>query len=117
MKNFASFLAVTVVVLSAVVFGLTLVIHADLAARSLWISAAAVVVVQAVTFSLMRLMQPTNVMAGYALGFLVRIISLVVFGAYGVKAFGLSLQPALLGMAGFFFISTLIEPFFLKPKA
>ena len=116
MKKFASFLAVTVAVLSLVVIVLTLVIHDDLAARSLWISAAAVVVVQAITFSLMRLMQPVNVMAGYALGFMVRIISLLLFGFFGVPGFGLSLQPALLGMAGFFFISTLIEPFFLKTK-
>jgi hypothetical protein len=32
-----------------------------------------------------------------------------------VKALGLSMQPALLSMAGFFFVSTVIEPVFLKP--
>ncbi len=115
MKRFASFLAVTVLVLAAVVWLLTRVVPGDLAARSLWISAGTVIVVQAGTFSLLRLMQPVNGMAGYAMGFIIRIVSLVLFGYFGVPGFGLSLQPALLGMAGFFFISTLIEPFFLKP--
>jgi len=95
----------------------TRVVPGELAAHSLWISAAVTVVVQGVTFGLMLMMQPTNVMAGYALGFMVRVISLAAFGYFGVPAWKLSFQPALLGMAGFFFISTLIEPFFLKPKA
>jgi hypothetical protein len=118
MKKFASFLAVMAAVLSLVAWVITLAVPADtgsLVARSVWASVAVAVVVQAMSFGLMRLMQPVNVMAGYALGMILRILSLVLFGYFGVKGFGLALQPALLSLAGFFFVSTLIEPFFLKP--
>ena len=63
----------------------------------------------------MRMMQPVNVIAGWGMGMVIRLITLVLFGMFGVKALGLALQPALLSMAGFFFVSTLIEPVFLKP--
>ena len=46
---------------------------------------------------------------------MLRVIALVAFGLIGVKSLGLSMQPALLSMAGFFFVSTVIEPVFLKP--
>jgi hypothetical protein len=80
-----------------------------------WASAITVVIVQALAFALVRMMQPTNVMAGWGLGMMLRVIALVAFGLFGVKALGLSMQPALLSMAGFFFVSTVIEPVFLKP--
>ena len=115
MKKFASFLAVMAAVLSVVAWVITLAVPGELVARSVWASVAVAVVVQAMSFGLMRLMQPVNVMAGYALGMILRILSLVLFGYFGVKGFGLALQPALLSLAGFFFVSTLIEPFFLKP--
>lgn len=115
MKKFASFLAAITAVLSAVAWVITLAVHGDLVARSVWASVAVAVVIQAASFGLMRLMQPVNVMAGYALGMILRILSLVLFGYFGVPGFGLALQPALLSLAGFFFVSTLIEPFFLKP--
>jgi hypothetical protein len=46
---------------------------------------------------------------------MLRVIALVAFGFFGVKALGLSMEPALLSMAGFFFVTTVIEPVFLKP--
>jgi hypothetical protein len=118
MKKFAGFVAAIAAVLSVVAWVITLAVpggSSPLVARSVWASVAVAVVVQAVAFGLMRLMQPVNVMAGYALGMVLRILSLVVFGYFGVKGFGLALQPALLSLVGFFFVSTLIEPLFLKP--
>ena len=94
---------------------ITLAVPGEMVSRSVWASAAAVVVVQALAFSLVRMMQPSNVMAGWGLGMMWRVIALVAYGLVAVPAFGLSLQPALLSMAGFLFLSTLIEPVFLKP--
>ncbi len=115
MKKYASFLAAITAVLSVLAWVITLAVPGALVARSVWASVAVAVIVQAIAFGLMRLMQPVNVMAGYALGMILRILSLVLFGYFGVPGFGLALQPALLSLAGFFFVSTLIEPFFLKP--
>jgi hypothetical protein len=114
-KKFASFLAAMTAVLSVIAWGITLAVPGAVTARPVWASVAVAVVVQAMSFGLMRLMQPVNVMAGYALGMILRILSLVLFGYFGVPGFGLALEPALLSLAGFFFVSTMLEPFFLKP--
>lgn len=115
MKKFASFIAITIAVVSAGAWVIARAVPGQDVARSVWISAATVVMVQALTFLIARTMQPENVIAGWGLGMLLRVLTLVMFGLFGVKALALSLQPALLSMAGFFFVSTVIEPVFLKP--
>ncbi len=115
MKRFAGFIAATIGIVAVGAECITLAVPGQVVARSVWVSAAIAVIVQAVAFSLVRMMQPLNVMAGWGLGMLLRIIVLAVYGFVGVKALGLSLEPALLSLAGFFFVSTVIEPVFLKP--
>jgi hypothetical protein len=114
-KRFAGFIAVTVAVVCGGAWIITLAVPGTDVARSVWVSAIAVVVVQVGAFAIARTMVPVNVIAGWGMGMLVRFFALVLFGVFGVKALGLSMQPALLSMAGFFFVSTLIEPVFLKP--
>jgi hypothetical protein len=114
-KTFAGFIAVTVAVVCVGAWIITRAVPGQDVSRSVWASAVAVVIVQAATFSIAWMMRPVNVIAGWGLGMVIRLITLVLFGMFGVKALGLALQPALLSMAGFFFVSTLIEPVFLKP--
>lgn len=83
--------------------------------RSVWTSAVIVVIVQLLAFGLVRMMGQPNVIAGWGLGMILRFVALIAYGLVGVKALGLSMQPAMLSMAGFFFVTTLIEPVFLKP--
>lgn len=115
MKQLAGFMAATIVVVCVGAWIVTWAVPGQDIPRSVWASAIAVVIVQAVTFSIAWMMRPVNVIAGWGMGMVVRLITLVLFGMFGVKALGLALQPALLSMAGFFFVSTLIEPVFLKP--
>jgi hypothetical protein len=114
-KKFAGFIAATIAVVCAGAWVVTLAVPGRDTARAVWTSAGIVIVVQAFAFSLVRMMQPVNVIVGWAMGMLLRFVVLFAYGFLGVKALGLSMQPALLGMAGFFFVSTLIEPVFLKP--
>ena len=115
MKKFGWFIATTIAISAVGAWVTTLAVRGPDVARSVWVSAAVAVVMQAIAFSLVRLMQPTNVIAGWGLGMLLRVIALVLYGFLGVKAFGLSMEPALLSLAGFFFVSTVVEPIFLKP--
>jgi hypothetical protein len=115
MKKFAGFIAVTIGVVCAGAWIITRAVPGPDVSRSVWASAIAVVIVQTLAFSLVRMMQPVNVIAGWGLGMLLRLVVLVAYGFFGVKALGLSMEPALLSMAGFFFVSTVIEPVFLKP--
>ena len=115
MKHFGGFMAVTIAVVCLGAWIIARAVHGEDVSRSVWASAVVVVVVQAAAFSIAWMMRPVNVIAGWGMGMVIRLITLVLFGMFGVKAFGLVLQPALLSMAGFFFVSTLIEPVFLKP--
>ena len=115
MKRFGGFITATICLCLAGAFAVGLAKPGNEVLRSVWTSAAIVVVVQAAAFSLVRMMGQPNVIAGWGLGMILRFVALIAYGLVGVKALGLSMQPALLSMAGFFFITTLIEPVFLKP--
>jgi hypothetical protein len=114
-KQFAGFLASTIAIVCVGAWIVTRAMPGQDVARAMWASAIVVVIVQAAAFGIAWMMRPVNVIAGWGMGMLLRLFSLVLFGMFGVKALGLVLQPALLGMAGFFFVSTLLEPVFLKP--
>jgi hypothetical protein len=114
-RRFAGFIGATIAVVAGGAWIITRAAPREGVARSVWTSAAVVVMVQGLAFSLARLMQPVNVIAGWGMGMMLRFAVLVAFGLFGVRALGLAMEPALLSMAGFFFVSTLIEPVFLKP--
>ena len=66
----------------------TLVVPGQDAARAVWTSAAIVVVVQGVAFSLVRMMGAQNVIAGWGLGSMLRFAALIAYGFFGIKACG-----------------------------
>ena len=115
MKKFVGFVLVTIAVCCGGAWGITLAVPGQDISRAVWTSAVIVMIVQPLAFQLARMMGPQNVIAAWGLGSMLRGIVLIVFGLFGVKAMGLSMEPALLSMAGFFFVSTVIEPVFLKP--
>jgi hypothetical protein len=49
------------------------------------------------------------------MGMGLRFLTLAVYALLVVKALGLAQAPALLSLAGFFFVTTLVEPLLLKP--
>jgi hypothetical protein len=113
-KKFGGFMVVTIAVVCVGAWVTTRVVPGPDVSRAVWTSAGIVVVIQALAFLLVRSMGPLNVIAGWGLGTMLRAVTLVAYGFFGVKALGLLMQPALLSMAGFFFVSTVIEPVFLK---
>ena len=108
------FTGVTALVVLVLAWVITLLLPRD-AARSVWISAGTAVVVQAAAFALTRATQPANVMAGWGAGMIIRVMALAAYALLAVKALGLVIGPALLSLAFFLFVTTLIEPVFLKP--
>ena len=84
--------------------------------RALGIAAVIAFVVQLVAFGIARAFaRRQNVMAGWGLGIGLRFAMLLLFGFVVVPALALPLAPALMSLAVFLFVSTLIEPLFLKP--
>lgn len=102
-----------------VVFGLAWVITAvaasDAVSRAVWTSAALAFGVQLVTFAVAWPFLAKNPLMGWGLGSLLRLLTLVLYALVGVSSSGLAAAPALLSLAGFFFVSMLLESLFLKP--
>ena len=88
----------------------------DASVRSaLSITAALAFLVQMVAFQIARLWQrKQNVIAGWGIGIALRFGVLVIFALIVAPRVGLPLSASLLGLATFLFVSTLIEPLFLK---
>jgi hypothetical protein len=83
--------------------------------RALGIAAGVAFVVQMVAFVIAReFARRQNVMAGWGIGIALRFVVLLAFGLFAVPAFGLPTSSSLLGLAMFLFVTTLIEPLFLK---
>jgi len=83
--------------------------------RALGLSAVVAFIVQVASFLVVREMaRRKNVMAGWGIGIALRVSALVIFALAGVPRLGLPLSASLLGLATFLFVTTLIEPLFLK---
>jgi hypothetical protein len=77
-------------------------------------SAVVALVVQLVAFAITRSVAPRHLIAGWGAGSLLRFLTLGVYALLAVKVFGLAPVAALVSLAAFLFLSTLIEPLFLK---
>ena len=82
--------------------------------RAVLISALIAVLTQIAAFAIVRGMSARNVIAGWGLGSVLRLAVLVVFALVVVPRFGLPSGPATISLALFLFVTTLVEPLFLK---
>ena len=86
-----------------------------MAQQAVWFSASIALGIQIIGFLFVRVNASAHVMAGWGAGMLLRFLTLVLHALIGVRLMGFPPAPALLSLAAFFFVSTLIEPVFLKP--
>ena len=82
--------------------------------RAIVISGAVAMAVQLIAFAIVRLSATKNLIAGWGLGAILRFLVFVVYALVIVKALGLPSAAALISLATFLFVSTLVEPLFLK---
>lgn len=114
MRAFGLFAAATAAIVLAGGWALSLVWPSDDAVRAIRISAIVAVVVQLFTFAIVRLGRGRNAIAAWGLGTLLRFAVLICYAFVGAKALGPAGMPALLSLALFFFLSTLVEPLLLN---
>lgn len=82
--------------------------------QAIWISAAVVVLVQLLTFGIVKVMGRRNAMlAGWGIGIVVRATALALYGLLFAKLLGLPLAAALVSFAVFMFASMLLESFMI----
>ena len=100
--------------IALVAWMLTLALAGPGANSAIGASAVVAVVVQIAAFAVTHSMMSHNVVAGWGAGSLVRLLTLFVYGLLAVKVLGLPAVPALISLVVFFFLSTLLEPLFLR---
>ncbi len=115
MKKFAIFALVSLALIAVAAWLLTLVFPTPADRRAIEVSAVVAYVVQLSSFTIARAFAATNVIAGWGLGMLIRFVVLAIYAFAGVKVLGLPVAAALVSLAAFFFVSTVIEPVLLKP--
>jgi hypothetical protein len=114
-KRALSFAALSLVLIVGLAWLLTRLWPDPLAQKAVWFSAGIALAIQVIGFVFVRILMPANMIAGWGAGMLLRFLTLVIHALVGTKVMGYPPAPALLSLAAFFFVSTLIEPVFLKP--
>ena len=77
-------------------------------------SAGLTLVVQLVSFAVARLFLKKNFMLGWGLGSLLRLVVLVIYAVVVARLWRAPATPALLSFVVFLFVTTVVEPVFLR---
>jgi hypothetical protein len=113
-KAFAIFAVATAAIVAASGSLLALAYRGGAERHAIVVSAWVAFGVQLFAFAIARLTLRSNVVAGWGLGALLRMAALAVYAFLVVNALGLVSGAALISLATFFFLTTLIEPLLLK---
>jgi hypothetical protein len=113
MKRLAAFAAIAAALTGATAAIMTIVWSTPAEERAIWLSAAIAFVVQLLAFGVASLVRREQALVGWGLGALMRLVTLSVYALVFVKALGLPATAALVSLATFFFLSTLVEPLLL----
>jgi hypothetical protein len=81
--------------------------------RAIVMSAGIAFTVQCLTFGIARAIMPMGLWTGWGAAVGIRAVTLIMHGFVGVPLLGLDAAPALLSLAAFFLMTSVIEPFFL----
>jgi hypothetical protein len=114
MKRIGLYAAIAAPLIAVAALVLSLAFDAPLERRSVITSALLAFVVQIAAFGAVGLASRDHVMTGWGIGVLVRFLVLVGYAFLVVGAVGLAPAAALISLATFFFLCTLVEPLVLR---
>lgn len=113
MKRLLAYGAASTALVVALLVVMHLLVQDDAARSAFRVSAAIAVFVQLLGFAVARAVARENVMAGWGLGVLLRFAAVFAM-AFATGRLALPVGPTLMSLVAFLFVSTLIEPLFLK---
>jgi hypothetical protein len=108
-----AYAAVTLLLVALGVWAFALVYGGAAERRAVYVSAAVAFVVQLPAFAIARRTAGVNIFAGWGAGALLRFVTLGIYAFLVVEPMALPSGAALLSLATFFFVSTLVEPLLL----
>src|SRR5262245_54306926 len=116
MRIFALYAVIVVTLVSLVGWLLTHAFRNPGDAAAIRLSAIVVVVVQLAAYGMTRLMAPRGIIAAWGAGSLLRFVVLAIYALLVVKVLSMPAVAALISIAAFFFLTTLVEPLLLRPR-
>jgi hypothetical protein len=114
-RRFAAFAATCLAVIAACLAALWLLFRQPAERNALLVGAALAFAVQLAAFAIAAALSRHNIMAGWGAGALLRFATLAAYALVVVPQLGFPLTAALVSVALFLVLSTMVEPFFLKP--
>jgi hypothetical protein len=112
-RGFAEYL--TACVLSIAIIGAIAWTLATPAGRPMVVTSAGLAfAVQLAAFGLARLYRRRNLLVGWGLGSVLRVVALVIYAVVVARLLRAPVAPALLSFMAFLFVTTVVEPIFLK---
>lgn len=113
-KSWAGYAISAVALIAIVGWLLTLAFPGPQDAAAIRLSAVVAIVVQLVAFAITKLVARRHLIAGWGAGTLLRFFALVVYALLAVNVLTVAPVAALVSLAAFLFLSTLMEPLFLR---
>ena len=98
----------------AVIGGISALFTEGLGRQAILASAVLALVVQLLAFTVARMFLDRHVFIGWGMGSAMRFIALAIYAVIVAKLWGAPIMAALLSFAAFLFVTTVIEPLFLK---
>ncbi len=114
MRAILAFAATTLLIILGAGWALTFAFPSPADRSAIVTSGWIALVVQLIGFAIARLTLRHNVIAGWGLGALLRFVVLGIYAFVMVGALGLPSTAAVISLALFFFLSTLVEPLLLN---
>lgn len=113
MRPFVLYLAACVAAIS-VVGAIASQFTQGLGRQAILVSALVVLAVQLLAFTVARLLKSRHVLVGWGMGSAMRFVALALYALIVAKLWAAPVMAALLSFAAFLFVTTVIEPLFLK---
>ena len=117
MKTVAVYAAISAAVIVALALLLSFLYGGVEAQRAIMVSAGTAFTVQLFAFALLRSWRGPAVMLAWGIGALARFVVVAIYALLIIRTSVLPVEPALISLALFFVICTLIEPFLLEHKS
>jgi hypothetical protein len=113
MRPYAGFAASCVAIIALI--GAAAAVFSEPDARQAIVASGIVaLVVQMAAFTVTRLLQGAHAMVGWGIGSGMRFVAVVLYAVVVAKLWQTPVASALLSFVGFLFVTTLVEPLFLK---
>ena len=113
MRGFAEYLVSCVLIIS-IIGTIAGGVSSPAGRVAVLVSAALALGIQLIAFGVARSLQRRNLLVGWGLGSILRLVALVLYAVVVAKLWRAPIGPALLSFVAFLFLTTVVEPVFLR---